>query len=567
MEKLINLLEQQIESKEKEKYDIEQQNKNLTLISKIKDDFNSLASTDIMSIINYFGIELDSSQIQNLQIYKMFLESNLTNGTKFVLTEEQQLDLLDIIYDIEKNIEISLKQSNKINKNKEKEISSLKLTMKRLADDNFDYIKSKDLINLETVLPNLTHLEQLDVLKKIIILNGKKVNKNIEKKDIEPEDFSITNISYPEVKEIFDKYNLTIENDKILEERILKYGDLEKIDSILDFLNSKDLLTKIDYQETYKKQFLDMLAFSNLEIVKKRYDFSKERNIRFESLLKGVSSFIPNNKRLANRGVYSRRRSTNGNSHYNNNDNRCGTADSFDENIIILESLGFNINEVFRNCSGWLNNRNLKDAINTLLIYNFKMDEDFSLSSIATATKRVDEIIDRYIELGLFGYIKQFPSGLNNYTEDRFEKIYYTNHNNYSPLNNNNTINKNTIDTYGKPSNDDMLIIDIDQKYEEENMPIRQLYFLANKSSYDDFELALNDEKIQELEKNKVDEYIYSIEGIKVSRYKVLRIYSEILKDGSIDKDKGLLFSVTYKSMLNEGEYNDIKQSIKEKVI
>lgn len=561
MDRIIKLVTEEIDDFEQKKTNIDALQKIVDTIEDVQIDHNLLSDFDMDYVKK---IDIDQKSLQELEIYKMLLQSNM-----FKLTESQEENVFDILDNIKSKIKNAIEKSEKENKKINNEIKNLSLTRKRISEGNFDYIKEKDLEIIEKVMEPLSFKEQLDVLKQMILLNGKKVNKikindRINEEEL-VESFAETNLKYEDVEKIFNKYGIELEENEHLKNNLLRYGVLENIDSILDFLNKNDILKQIDYKEKRNKQFIDVLSYSNVDIVKKMYDFSKERTIKFDFLLNAPSNFIPSNRQRQTRRVYRRRNNSSSVSGQRTSQMVRGTADFFDKNIILLESIGFDARDVVEYNYSTLSNIHLEEMLQTLMLYGFEIDENIALSGMVNG-KRLDYIIDKYIELDLHPYIKEHASGLNNYTHKQFEDIYYTRQANLPVLNENGTLSRKALEMIPRPE-ESKRIIDLEKKYEEEEMPIEKLYEIEANPDYNDWTKVWSSPEIQQLEKeNKVDDFTYKIAGMTISRLKVLRIYNGVLKDKNIDNEKGLLFAVTCNSLLNESEFDGIKKELKERV-
>ncbi len=558
MEQIRRILNEEIENTSGKKRNLEIENKLIEEIKQIKEKNEYLTELNIDLIEKY----LDQKTIKELQVYKMLLESHL-----FTLTKEQQEKVFTILKDVEEKVNEQIQVASKENIEVEKKLKVLTSTNEKLKENNFDYIKEKDLFIINPLLEKLSKKEQLSVLKQMIILNGKKAHKSVLLSDTleNIEDFEETNISYEDVSKLCEKYNVELPNNNHLQNNLLKYGNLENIDQILNLLDKEHLLNEIDYKEKRNKQFIDVLSYSNIDIVNKMVTFSKERKINFDFLLNAPSNFIPSNRQRRRPSVYKKRKGGETKERHSNNTVVRGTADFFDKNIILLESIGFDAKDVIEHNYSTLSNIHLEEMLQTLMLYGFEIDENIALSGMVNG-RRIDYIIDKYIELDLHSYIKEHASGLNNYTYKHFENIYYTRQANLPVLNENGTLSRKTLEMIGQPE-ESKRIIDLEKRYKEEQMPIDRLYEIEANPDYNDWTKVWASPEIQQLEsENKVDDFTYRIAGMTISRPKVLRIYNGILKDENIDTEKGLLFAVTSSSLLNEEEFNGIKKKLKERV-
>ena len=68
-------------------------------------------------------------------------------------------------------------------------------------------------------------------------------------------------------------------------------------------------------------------------------------------------------------------------------------------------------------------------------------------------------------------------------------------------------------------------------------------------------EEVLDDKNIKAIERFKESEELYNFNGVKISRRKVLRLYSTLMQNDKSDEMDALLYCITYGSMLDKNEY------------
>ena len=78
-------------------------------------------------------------------------------------------------------------------------------------------------------------------------------------------------------------------------------------------------------------------------------------------------------------------------------------------------------------------------------------------------------------------------------------------------------------------------------------------------NSYFCYKFLPRDIIFEHLENNN---YIYKLDNVLISRFKVLKIYKQIMKQPNLDKVNGLLFALTYNSLLSNADYELIKEYV-----
>ncbi len=162
--------------------------------------------------------------------------------------------------------------------------------------------------------------------------------------------------------------------------------------------------------------------------------------------------------------------------------------------------------------------------------------------------------VDLLIENDLNDYIINNPDIIDNNIEIIINRLLL-NKSIYGNNNNHKDIIKNGLSIIIDDEDISDYLINSTFKYLD-----KDLIEALNKDEYEEAEL-------EELDNYKVNDNVYSIGGITISRHKVLRNYNKI-KD--LDKDKNdLLFnSIIFDSVLNDEELDTIKKAIyKDKII
>lgn len=219
-------------------------------------------------------------------------------------------------------------------------------------------------------------------------------------------------------------------------------------------------------------------------------------------------------------------------------------------------------------------------------------DNENSRKFAATAliNSNLADRCDRMIELGLLhgstnlydngNYAYNCPSVFYTFTEEKYMLLYY--------LKSTNTITdyyqrifsrtcklshefKHNNLNFALNTKEEIEMFEANNfimpEQKKENIPNFDLYeYITSSMSYSNVNPEiLEDSKIKKLEEQfRVfgNDYVYQIDNQTISRYKVLRYYDALKKQGLENKDDALLYCITKESYMNKNTFNNIKESI-----
>ena len=199
---------------------------------------------------------------------------------------------------------------------------------------------------------------------------------------------------------------------------------------------------------------------------------------------------------------------------------------------------------------------------------NYNKDKLSSTCLSGLCSNNVLDNMDRFIEMGAYDYIKQNQSRLKSHDALLFYKGYYAMKHGIGFINSfantgklymeNSTLNGLGInkDNYMRMTNcinpyidnqDDMMKM-VDKNSEISDMSI----------NYDDI--------LYGLEEYRVNDVLYDIEGVLVSRLKVIRIFRSLEDNNDIDIKNKLMFALCYKKIMNNDDYEVLNKIVNQLV-
>lgn len=512
----------------------------------------------------------DENTIFNLEGYKEFF----SNGTSHL--EDYSIQLVnDFCNDVIEQYE-EYKKENSVNS---VEIEELDKQFNKLTSLHYKLTKTYEFtasdIDFVVNILKENNITEEEIIEYIIFIAGKYMS-NVEQYNFEEKDFIKEKISLEEIIELFNSYDYDFKvfNSK-QQEKILTKGNLNNIKGILEVLkneninlnepfNSKTILTGRTAQlcEIFVHS-TPQIIYDVIDIAKNKIKLYDGKNIDFVSLLERPGIFI----------IKRRYSKNDGNSPIDLPDDAvCGCHEDFINNINLIfekykevygNDIGFS--EFFKkskhSCVFEVSHKKIMNIINTLELYGFKTKDYLRALSSFNSTAHAD-VLDVAIELGCYQYIKDNPSRLIKPVDsDIYTKlaIGYMCH----------LPNELTFHTRKRRDSNEQYIelndkfmtefINLNKENLIEFINLEELSFIRFKldSIYDDqlylklfdeleskivasettcFDFAIKDlEKedsiLTKLEKyiNPKDSRVYEIEGIRISRNKVLRLY-HILK-------------------------------------
>lgn len=576
-ENLINLLKDAINDKKKAVKEYNNHlDKNLSnkieVLENLRKDINEITKIE-MSMLNEM---VDSFQISDkdkddmkkeLDIIKALLTLNQKEKTNYTLLPSQLTTISAFLDNLETYIEEKNIEKQAIDpeyKNIIMITNKYKDLLYKIKDPNTNEL----IMDVDTILQLFQDTKITEEEKQMILLTLIKYNQEVmhEKEN----NHQKKRATIKELTAIFSRYGYSFSKlDKKYQDQLKKYGTLKNIEDVLSIMQKLEF-PKIDEKEEGLLLVTYLIA-TNKDALEEVTAFAQERGINLTELKNLVCAFI------ANDYLY-------------NNKHRIGRKDDFRKNISLLVEHGISIPAIINKGKDLLiiNNEKLQNNLNWLECYGLysSMQEESLLDDFITALKsqNIPEVIDLWLENHQLGlqYIKNNLSILASHMSNQailFYKLYKSekeNKNDAFRLTVSNGVKKlslrkemthNNIDYQGIHDKESALIVTKHQKpifareKDYEQVAKKSIY---NKISDDIFtrEEIISLNRFSDLKET----LLYDINGLKVSKLKVLRIYDALCKNNLGESLESLLYAICYNKIITKEEYNkliiDIKQTV-----
>lgn len=576
-ENLINLLKDAINDKKKAVKEYNNHlDKNLSnkieVLENLRKDINEITKIE-MSMLNEM---VDSFQISDkdkddmkkeLDIIKALLTLNQKEKTNYTLLPSQLTTISAFLDNLETYIEEKNIEKQAIDpeyKNIIMITNKYKDLLYKIKDPNTNEL----IMDVDTILQLFQDTKITEEEKQMILLTLIKYNQEVmyEKEN----NHQKKRATIKELTAIFSRYGYSFSKlDKKYQDQLKKYGTLKNIEDVLSIMQKLEF-PKIDEKEEGLLLVTYLIA-TNKDALEEVTAFAQERGINLTELKNLVCAFI------ANDYLY-------------NNKHRIGRKDDFRKNISLLVEHGISIPAIINKGKDLLiiNNEKLQNNLNWLECYGLysTMQEESLLDDFITALKsqNIPEVIDLWLENHQLGlqYIKNNLSILASHMSNQailFYKLYKSekeNKNDAFRLTVSNGVKKlslrkemthNNIDYQGIHDKESALIVTKHQKpifareKDYEQVAKKSIY---NKISDDIFtrEEIISLNRFSDLKET----LLYDINGLKVSKLKVLRIYDALCKNNLGESLESLLYAICYNKIITKEEYNkliiDIKQTV-----
>lgn len=576
-ENLINLLKDAINDKKKAVKEYNNHlDKNLSnkieVLENLRKDINEITKIE-MSMLNEM---VDSFQISDkdkddmkkeLDIIKALLTLNQKEKTNYTLLPSQLTTISAFLDNLETYIEEKNIEKQAIDpeyKNIIMITNKYKDLLYKIKDPNTNEL----IMDVDTILQLFQDTKITEEEKQMILLTLIKYNQEVmyEKEN----NHQKKRATIKELTAIFSRYGYSFSKlDKKYQDQLKKYGTLKNIEDVLSIMQKLEF-PKIDEKEEGLLLVTYLIA-TNKDALEEVAAFAQERGINLTELKNLVCAFI------ANDYLY-------------NNKHRIGRKDDFRKNISLLVEHGISIPAIINKGKDLLiiNNEKLQNNLDWLECYGLysSMQEESLLDDFITALKsqNIPEVIDLWLENHQLGlqYIKNNLSILASHMSNQailFYKLYKSekeNKNDAFRLTVSNGVKKlslrkemthNNIDYQGIHDKESALIVTKHQKpifareKDYEQVAKKSIY---NKISDDIFtrEEIISLNRFSDLKET----LLYDINGLKVSKLKVLRIYDALCKNNLGESLESLLYAICYNKIITKEEYNkliiDIKQTV-----
>lgn len=575
---LITLLKEVInENKKTIKEYNHQLDKNLSdkieILDNLRKDINEITKIEISKlneIVDLFQItdEENENMKKELDIIKALLTLNQKEKTNYTLLSNQ----LAIISSFLDNLEIYIDKKTREKQEIDPEYNHI-ITITNKYKDLLYKIKSPNtnelIIDINIILQLFQDSKVTEEEKQIILLALIKYNQEVMREKEKERTNKKRKITVKELTNILNRYGYDWSKlDKKSQDLLKKYGTTKIIEDVLETMQKLEF-PKLDE----KKEGLLLSTYliaTTKDTIEKTTAIAQERGINITELKGLVSAFIPNDYLYENKY-------------------KIGRYEDFKKNISLLVEHGINITTIIDKGKDLLliTNSKLQKNLEWLECYGLysNLQEEALLDDFVTALKsqNIPEIIDLWIENHSLGlqYIKNNLSILSSHMSNQAILLYklyksekdnlndafrLTVSNGVKKLSLRKVITQNNMIYQGIHDKESALTITNHQKpifekeKEYENIAKKSL---KSKISDDIFEK----EEIININRfgDAKETLLYDINGLKVSKLKVLRIYDALCKNNLGNTLDALLYAICYNKIITKEEYErlviDIKQA------
>ena len=488
-------------------------------------------------------------------------------------------------YNLEKNNENVEKVKIKIDK--------YKSLLSKFNRNDILLIDEFDLIEEILRKDEFTTLEKIEIYNEINKINGKiydlmNQNNDEEENVLSEDDLEVTNLQSDELNSFLIENEIKCFDDVIYERRqsprysqllllynkLSKYGKYDKMQSLIDFIKSKNLEFVFNNPEI----LTNTLLYSSVELLQNMINVSEENGMDWrDALLRCPVYFYPS--------VRMNKKSDKNSTPGENNSSITGGLSNYENNIKFLNSKNITCSDVLSDCVTFFSFKasNNKKNYEFLQKYLIPLKDQYGRTKKGFSALKYSGIFDNLdigIECGCYEYYKDNITVLidgrsNMYRIKLAEKQNYSASDFFSEVNmkNNSGVKKvlrrsalkredfgkdqdETFNQYSAVTIDDYIDSDTVELYDK---------ILKSNENINITDISEKDYYIQKLDNVYMkNDLIYDFGGVIISRLKVLRFYQTLISSPEIEPSYDvLLYVITKLSMLDEEEMNIIISSLK----
>lgn len=397
----------------------------------------------------------------------------------------------------------------------------------------------------------------------------------------EHEEYEESNNNVDDLITLFNKYG---SNFKLFteeeQEKIIKYGNIEKITEIFEALKKNNILSIDIHLKKRSKTLCRMFLKSNSELVGSIFDVCKKYGIAstgnfvdFGILLEKPSKFFKSKKRKKRKEPGTIVTPPGGGGPFPELENdEYGLHDDFIQNVEFFANQGVDVGVAYKKCPFCfdISHEHIKTGVKNLELYGIgSLNYLNSLSCFGTRNQA--DAIDLFIELGYFNYIKNNLSRtLLPVNSPVFYRIARANQLGELVWSNKNST---TLKLDVTNLNSSFLGIDKENgssvvgQYNPTFARSKEYEFALSKSDNNTTTLSESDEIIKKLDERYLidgEPPVYLIGGVRISKIKVLRLYNTLKLNSLSDTQDSLMFAITRNSILTREQFINISREISE---
>lgn len=488
-------------------------------------------------------------------------------------------------YNLEKNNENVEKVKIKIDK--------YKSLLSKFNRNDILLIDEFDLIEEILRKDEFTTLEKIEIYNEINKINGKiydlmNQNNDEEENVLSEDDLEVTNLQSDELNSFLIENEIKCFDDVIYERRqsprysqllllynkLSKYGKYDKMQSLIDFIKSKNLEFVFNNPEI----LTNTLLYSSVELLQNMINVSEENGMDWrDALLRCPVYFYPS--------VRMNKKSDKNSTPGENNSSITGGLSNYENNIKFLNSKNITCSDVLSDCVTFFSFKasNNKKNYEFLQKYLIPLKDQYGRTKKGFSALKYSGIFDNLdigIECGCYEYYKDNITVLidgrsNMYRIKLAEKQNYSSSDFFSEVNMKNNLGVKKVlrrsalkrEEFGKNQDETFnqySAVTIDNYINSDTVELYDKILKSNEN-INITDISEKDYYIQKLDNVYMkNDLIYDFGGVIISRLKVLRFYQTLISSPEIEPSYDvLLYVITKLSMLDEEEMNIIISSLK----
>ena len=546
----------------------------MNILDDLKRDINEITKIDINelnTVVDAFSMEDEKKEElkRTLDIVKALLTLNQNQHTNYTLSKDQ-LNAVSVLID---NLESYIENKNKEKQNLDPEYNDIIKEMKEYKDllTKLKSPKNNTLItNIDSILQLFQEQNIKEEEKQKILLFLIQYNQDIMKEKEKERNAKPHPLTKEKIIKVFNKYGYDfLALDQKYQEELIKNSKKGQIEDILEIWQVLGY-PKFDEKKEGRNLTILLLASSDT-IIKEITKKGVTKSLTTVDLKELISAFIPKSY------LYQEKYPV-------------GKMEDFKKNLVLFSEHGISIKEIASHTKDvlMLSNDKLRNNIDWLEKYGLRINSNDRnlLDDFLKALKsnHIPEMMDLWIESHPLG-ITYLKDNLNILTMNLssespiFYKLYlvekekkekeafrWTLSNGMKKLALKREITHDNIEFFG--IKDKQTGKERTNSYEVNKERISHYQEIIDKNKNIEIsDTIFNREFIIKMNQfiDREESLIYNIDGLRISKLKVLRIY-DVLTKNNIDNIDALLFAITYQKKMTKEEYDHLVESIKNKI-
>lgn len=546
----------------------------MNILDDLKRDINEITKIDINelnTVVDAFSMEDEKKEElkRTLDIVKALLTLNQNQHTNYTLSKDQ-LNAVAVLID---NLEDYIENKNKEKQNLDPEYNDIIKEMKEYKDllTKLKSPKNNTLItNIDSILQLFQEQNIKEEEKQKILLFLIQYNQDIMKEKEKERNAKPHPLTKEKIIKVFNKYGYDfLALDQKYQEELIKNSKKGQIEDILEIWQVLGY-PKFDEKKEGRNLTILLLASSDT-IIKEITKKGVTKSLTTVDLKELISAFIPKSY------LYQEKYPV-------------GKMEDFKKNLVLFSEHGISIKEIASHTKDvlMLSNDKLRNNIDWLEKYGLRINSNDRnlLDDFLKALKsnHIPEMMDLWIESHPLG-ITYLKDNLNILTMNLssespiFYKLYlvekekkekeafrWTLSNGMKKLALKREITHDNIEFFG--IKDTQTGKERTNSYEVNKERISHYQEIIDKNKNIEIsDTIFNREYIIKMNQfiDREESLIYNIDGLRISKLKVLRIY-DVLTKNNIDNIDALLFAITYQKKMTKEEYDHLVESIKNKI-